>query len=243
MASKFAKPYTEENTNYARISRIVVELCRDVLWDFLTSEIKPSDLATTVVQNLHKLELHDDIKDKFNDYKSRNILPKSDDLDCTALYCLIRNLLPKSKLKPPAKGWGVPPDSHQIKVADDVERLRGYRNKLYSHSKLAAIPNVDYQIYVTNMKALLKRFDTRLKTNYNKVLDNYLSCVMDPVTVDEYKDLLMTQTETRSMIVEMKDDTKKLNQKVDFMKDDVESMKGKVLKQKDQKWSSLITKD
>ena len=235
MASKFTKPYTEENTNFARIARIVVELCRDILWDFLSSKIKPSDLPAEVVQKLHKLvKLHDDMKAKFKDYIARNVFPTSTDMDFTALYCLIRNLLPRSKLTPPSKGWGATPDPHQTKVADDVERLRGYRNMLYGHIKLAAIPNADYQKYVTDIKAVFKRFDSRLGTNYDKVLNNYSSCVMDPVTVDEYKDLLMKQIEydeqTRSMVEELRNFTNELNESVNTMKDDVENAKGKVLK-------------
>lgn len=49
----------------------------------------------------------------------------SKDLDISLMYLLIRNLWIE---KPPKKGWGRNPGENDIDRADDIERIRHYRN-------------------------------------------------------------------------------------------------------------------
>lgn len=54
----------------------------------------------------------------------------SKDLDISLMYSLIRNCWIKPE---PHNGWGKDPMEHYIEPADDIERIRHYRN-LICHS-------------------------------------------------------------------------------------------------------------
>lgn len=56
-----------------------------------------------------------------------NTPTSSSDLDFTVIYAMFRNTINISK---PTKGWGQVPDKNDTKTADDIERVRIYRNKI-----------------------------------------------------------------------------------------------------------------
>ena len=43
------------------------------------------------------------------------------------MYALFQKCI---KLKPPSKGWGVKPSVNDTNTADDIERIRFYRNRI-----------------------------------------------------------------------------------------------------------------
>lgn len=59
-----------------------------------------------------------------------NTPTSSNDLDVTVIYAMFRNTI---NILKPAKGWGQVPDKNDTKTADDIERVRRYRNKI-SHA-------------------------------------------------------------------------------------------------------------
>ncbi|XP_052087894.1 uncharacterized protein LOC127724932 [Mytilus californianus] len=68
---------------------------------------------------------------------------KSTDFDSSLLYKLIRNTL-NHKIAAPTRGWGSTPLSGDKSEADDIERIRSYRNKI-AHNTEFKISNKQYQ--------------------------------------------------------------------------------------------------
>ncbi|CAC5395395.1 unnamed protein product [Mytilus coruscus] len=68
---------------------------------------------------------------------------KTTDFDSSLLYKLIRNTL-NHKIAPPTRGWGSTPLSGDKYEADDIERIRHYRNKI-AHNTEFKISNKQYQ--------------------------------------------------------------------------------------------------
>ncbi|XP_062604103.1 probable serine/threonine-protein kinase pats1 [Saccostrea cucullata] len=54
--------------------------------------------------------------------------PSSEKFDVTMMYTMLRNRYPR--LQAPTKGWGRTPDTSDIRLTDDVERIRIYRNEI-----------------------------------------------------------------------------------------------------------------
>lgn len=59
--------------------------------------------------------------------------PPSNDEDVSKLYSIFRNNLRQT---PPKQGWGKTPGDTDNDIADDMERIRLYRNKIYHCSSL-----------------------------------------------------------------------------------------------------------
>lgn len=67
---------------------------------------------------------------------------KSTDFDSSLLYKLIRNTL-NHKIAPPTSGWGTEPLPGDRSEADDIERIRCYRNKI-AHNTEFKISNKQF---------------------------------------------------------------------------------------------------
>ena len=155
---------TVEETNFARTSRIIIDLCSNVLRDTLSRIIQPSQFSTNnFLQSLPR-------RTKRPDQSQQNVLQqvevtKSYNIcDITLLYYLIRNICcsnPNSDPKyTPSQGWGnVPLNQMEVKVGDDLERIRNIRNHYLGHTVNAWITTNDFQQFIATVEPIFQRFD------------------------------------------------------------------------------------
>lgn len=71
----------------------------------------------------------------------------SRELDISQMYSIFRNGI---NIVPPRKGWGNFPDANDTNMADDIERLRKYRNKI-SHENSSKMTTVDFNESVLDL--------------------------------------------------------------------------------------------
>lgn len=74
------------------------------------------------------------------------------------MYAMLRNT---GNLSPPTKGWGKLPGKNDIKPADDIERLRYYRNKI-CHENSSKMTTADFNKFVldfVSVSCILLKFD------------------------------------------------------------------------------------
>lgn len=64
----------------------------------------------------------------------------SSDLDVTTMYAMFRNTI---NILPPTRGWGQTPEANDKGKADDIERIRIYRNKI-SHENSSEMTTNDF---------------------------------------------------------------------------------------------------
>lgn len=76
------------------------------------------------------------------------------DLDVSLMYSMIRNTITMSN---PSKGWGNFPDATDIKVSDDIERIRHYRNMI-SHEHSAEMTTEDFNTSVLDLIMVLMSY-------------------------------------------------------------------------------------
>ena len=148
---------TQDETNFARVSIMILDVSTGVLRDILKSEISPQNLATTVAnwdqRFRKKINLNSHQENLIQLASSSN---SYEEFDMTLCYLLIRNVCPH--LKPTAK-WGAPPAVQDVSVGDDLERLRLFRNKVFGHTSSASIPINEYNTFVNDMLVVMPRFD------------------------------------------------------------------------------------
>lgn len=71
----------------------------------------------------------------------------SKDLDVTTIYAMIRNT---TEIPGPSKGWGRAPGENDTQIADDIERVRLYQNKI-CHANSSEMTTVDFNESVLDL--------------------------------------------------------------------------------------------
>lgn len=71
----------------------------------------------------------------------------SKDLDVTTIYAMIRNTI---EIPGPSKGWGRAPGENDTQIADDIERVRLYQNKI-CHANSSEMTTVDFNESVLDL--------------------------------------------------------------------------------------------
>lgn len=158
---------TNETENFNCVAIASVDLIKFPLADILCSQIKPRDLFNAIhnCQNLlsGKYKLRSEQLKVC--YLQQPEIPSYIRFDVTLLYTLIRNLCSSFK---PTNGWGINPESADILIGDDIERLRLFRNNYYAHASTAEISNTEFEDIWNELKLTLKRIQQRIGVSYEQ---------------------------------------------------------------------------
>lgn len=187
-----SRDLTQRQLNFARISKVCIDIIKLPLEDILDIFIKPTELKKNIkaCQSLltGKFRLNQDQKTKCC-LNSTNV-PDYRSFDVSLLYKLIRNLCPDPSLGPTNK-WGKTPTKKDVCVVDDIERIRHLRNESFAHADSAEISDDDFKEFWHDAKCMIQRcqqFTTSggCKTDYIKMLvelerkqltfNEYISC-------------------------------------------------------------------
>uniref|UniRef100_A0A8W8NWI5 DZIP3-like HEPN domain-containing protein n=1 Tax=Magallana gigas TaxID=29159 RepID=A0A8W8NWI5_MAGGI len=184
--SKYAS--TRETTNLARVARIILGPCTDVLCDVLKKEIPPLTLSQkvkTYLANLPKRKHPPITKEQERIIHNGNY----SDFDITLLFFLLRNI---SNISPHAKQWGNEPILSDRSVSANIERIRLIRNK-YGHCTEISISDTDFNKKVLEISSVIQDLEKYLGTStvYQDAVVEIGNCCMDPEQETKYiKELL-----------------------------------------------------
>ena len=143
---------TKETTNYARLCRLLVDVGSQVLRSTFDRIHPPATLHTVLGStSVHYATLQSLYKGKkkvLNPTQWGKLYPthspvSSAAFDITLLTVLLRNIC---ALSPPANGWDCLPLTTNISIADDIARVKYYRNTVYGieaisvHCHKAVVP-------------------------------------------------------------------------------------------------------
>lgn len=184
--SKYAS--TRETTNFARVARIILGPCTDILCAVLTNEICSSTLSQKVKTYLSMLSKG---KQPPITKEQENIIHNGNYsyLDITLLYFLLRNI---SKIPPHVKQWGNEPIPSDRSVSANIERIRLIRNK-YGHCTDIFISDTDFNKKVLEISSIIQDLEKYLGTStvYQDAVVEIGNCCMDPEQESKYiKELL-----------------------------------------------------
>lgn len=165
---------TRETTNLARIARIILGPCTDVLRAVLKNQISPTDLKTKVQSYIaskrpplisaHQKQLVDG-----EDYSK---------FDITLLYFLLRNIC---TITPHSKQWGNSPLVSDRSVSANIERIRLTRNEYYGHYSSFSISKSDFEDKWKYLFQSVKELEKHIGTSkdYQEALRELKYCCMD----------------------------------------------------------------
>ncbi|XP_056018362.1 uncharacterized protein LOC130054066 [Ostrea edulis] len=161
MASKHLVP---EQQNFVRLSFACLDEIRVMLGDILHCQIPPEDLfkkiqaTTTLLIGNQKLS-PEQLKLCYNPCP---FVPDYQCFDISLLYKLIRNLCQTLQ---PSQGWGQKPRKTDIKIGDDIERLRLFRNEMVGHAGSSYVPDGIFASKWSELENIFKRIQGFLSLN------------------------------------------------------------------------------
>ena len=190
-SSPFAS--TTETTNYARLCRLLVDVGSQVL-RFTFDKIHPpatlhTVLGSTSVHYATLQSLYRGRRKVLNPTQWGMLYPthspvSSSTFDITLLTVLLRNIC---GLGPPANGWDRLPLATSTSIADDIARVKYYRNTVYGHASQASVDESIFSVYWQEIREAL----VRLRGSHLRAeIDNLEHDCMDPDIEEHYRELM-----------------------------------------------------
>ena len=187
---------SKETTNYARLCRLLVDLGSKALRDTFDKVHPPSTLHGKLLS--HKPALQPlytgfigkkKVKKVLNPTQWGKLYPvhspvTSTSFDITLITVLLRNICGFS---PPATGWDNLPPPTDISTADDIARVKYYRNTVYGHANQASVDDASFNAYWHEIRKALVRLGG---TSFRGYIDNLEHDTMDPDMEEHYRELM-----------------------------------------------------
>ena len=143
---------TRENTNYARLCRLLIDVGSEVLRDTFNRIHSPAKLSVVLSRPSVKSTLlgKKGKKKLLNETQKEELYPTSSsnvslrDLDITLLMILLRNIC---NLSPPisTKSWDKLPPTSDDSLEANIARIKHYRNNVYGHAKKASVDDATFK--------------------------------------------------------------------------------------------------
>ncbi|XP_021348589.1 uncharacterized protein LOC110447307 isoform X2 [Mizuhopecten yessoensis] len=230
MASKY--PSSSGTTNFARLSRLVLDVVCDLLRAVLKAKVPPPGL--TAILGSQRVQLCRNLE-----HRQRQILYPSggvfsgtlEDLDFTLLYKLLRNLQ-SINIPPHQTGWGKPPDPADRSLSANIDRLRVQRNEAYGHLSTASLSDSDFNSrwYLIRQSVCEIEKDALTGDTYVTAVDDLLTVSMDPEAETYYIEELEKQhkadLEVKAIVHEVKARQEVMATKQEVMARDMHDLKG-----------------
>ncbi|CAG2204554.1 unnamed protein product [Mytilus edulis] len=170
---------SENRERYSRMSLAINDTFPNIFRDIIRSIISPRKLYQMCIQHLRSFST--DQNTCLHKIQSSN---SYDSLDISLIYKLLRQF---SLVPSPTKGWGNIPDKVDIKLSDDIERIRLCRNQL-AHRCSTNITKVEFDNYFDQFRDIGHRIDLNFfqKTNYEYKINGHKTCRMDTQMETKY---------------------------------------------------------
>ena len=184
---------TKETTNYARLCRLLVDIGSQVLRSTFDNIHPPATLHTVLGStSVHYATLQSLYKGKkkvLNPRQWGKLYPthfpvSSAAFDIKLLTVLLRNIC---GLSPPVNGWHRLPPTTNISIADDIARVKCYRNIVYGHASQASVDDISFSAYWQEIREALVRLGGAY---FRSEIDNLEHDCMDPDIEEHYRELM-----------------------------------------------------
>ncbi|XP_044170198.1 E3 ubiquitin-protein ligase DZIP3-like [Acropora millepora] len=184
---------TRENTNYARLCRLLIDMGTSVLRYVFNGIHSPDKLHkillsssphyTTLMRLRQRRVLNTSLWEKLSTLTSR-------EFDISLLVVLLRNIC---GLSPPAStgSWDqLPPDDDNSTEANIV-RIKCYRNEVYAHASKASVDDLTFnKLWKSISNAIIGLASEEVALSYATAIDNLRDECMDPDREAHFRNLL-----------------------------------------------------
>ena len=187
----------KESQNFFWMVRLIVDVGSSVLRDVLLNAFAPDTLDKVLQANASKINALGRGKNKILFDNEFTLLtetpPDAEKFDITLLVKLFRHLCPSicPNLVPPNYNWNQkqPPRPNDISLADDIKRMRDFRNSIFAHRANTRLPNDEFQTLWPEVRTVISRMSshgrTGLKQKIEDTIDNILTDNIDKSRLDD----------------------------------------------------------
>ncbi|KAL9964239.1 hypothetical protein ACROYT_G027852 [Oculina patagonica] len=185
---------TKDTTNYARLCRLLVDVGSQALRDTFDKIHPPATLhAVLSSHSVHYATLQSLYRGRtkvLNPTQWGKLYPpvpstvSSASFDITLLTVLLRNIC---SLSPPVFGWDSLPAPTHTSIADDIARVKYYRNTVYGHASQASVDDTSFNTYWPEIREALVRLGG---PSYRAYIDKLEHDCMDPDIKKHYRELM-----------------------------------------------------
>ena len=195
---------TRENTNYARLCRLLIDVGSAVLRDTFNGIHPPANLpavlsGTSVESTLKHLRK----KNILNPIQWGKLYPatpstvSSSNFDITLLMILLRNIC---GLSPPSstRSWDKLPSASDNDIEDNIARIKYYRNGVYGHATQASVDDATFNMLWQDISNAI----LALEKSYVPWINQLKTESMDPDVEKHYQGLLKEWKEDDDSIKE-----------------------------------------
>ena len=202
---------TRENTNYARLCRLLIDIGTESLRNIFNGIHSPA--------NLHKI-----LSSSSPHYSTLQWLQKrgvlnptlwaklstssSADFDTTLLMVLLRNVC---GLSPPVStgSWDELPPASDNSTEANIVRIKCFRNDVYAHASKASVDDATFnQLWKNISNAIIGLESGKNVTSFATAISKVKTECMDPDTEARFRDLLNDwkkyDDNTKEMLEELK---------------------------------------
>lgn len=168
---------TSDTTNFARVARLLLGPCTDVLRAVLMKEISPLDLESKV--RLFVVNQQKNNKSKITKTQEQLVYGRDySKFDISLLYFLLRNLC---SIPPHKRQWGNDPLPSDMSVSANIESIRLIRNEYGHNSEFSISVNYFNDIW-QEMFDIVKNLERHVgtSTDYQDAVIDLRTCPMDP---------------------------------------------------------------
>ena len=184
---------TRENTNYARLCRLLIDVGSAVLRDTFNGIHPPGNLPAILSGTPEESTLKS-LKGKtvLNATQWGELYPatpskvSSSNFDITLLVILLRNIC---GLTPPRStgSWDKLPPASDNGIEDNIARIKYYRNSVYGHAPKASVDDPTFNLLWQDISNAI----LALEKSYAPWINRLKTESMDPDEEKHYKGLLM----------------------------------------------------
>ena len=171
---------TKETSNYARLCRLLVDVGSQVLRSTFDQIHPPVTLhkvlgSTSVHYALKSLRKKKVLNPtQWGKWYPSHSTVSSATFDITLLLVLLRNIC---GLNPPSTGWDCLPPATNISIADDIARVKYYRNSLIGYASQASVDDSSFSAYWQEIREALVRLGG---AHFRTEIDNLEQDCMNP---------------------------------------------------------------
>ncbi|XP_062576661.1 uncharacterized protein LOC134238559 [Saccostrea cucullata] len=186
-----------DRSRFAKLGMATNDVLNQAYRDVLEWEMHPSLVYNKVKTSSIYKTLRSDQEDLLKTAASSGYK----NFDISLIYMLIRNVC--SKIPKPTKGkWGgnSMPAAGEIRVGDDVERIRIIRNSLTAHVSSASTPQTEFDATWSTMSDICQRLETFTGKKY---LDD-LNSIQKLTLKEEDEDAIIEKVKMESQYEMMK---------------------------------------
>ena len=180
---------TKETSNYARLCRLLVDVGSQVLRSTFDQIHPPVTLhkvlgSTSVHYALKSLRKKKVLNPtQWGKWYPSHSTVSSATFDITLLLVLLRNIC---GLNPPSTGWDCLPPATNISIADDIARVKYYRNSLIGYASQASVDDSSFSAYWQEIREALVRLGG---AHFRTEIDNLEQECVDPDIGEHYREL------------------------------------------------------